>query len=203
MGQGEIEDNEQSGSQGEIASIWEKFRKDDKKALATLFELTSNRLYRYGTKFVVDEELVKDCIQELFIKLLQNQKNLPYLTNPVFYLFRALKNILINAIQEREKIVYFSPQEIPFHVTFYYQKEDESDLSEDIKDKFEKVINLLSDRQKEAIYLRFSAEMSYDEISELLGINYQSARNLIHRSIDKIRSEIGSALLSIFLLSLY
>ncbi len=203
MGQIEIEDNEQSISQSEIASIWEKFRKGDKKALAILFELTSNRLYRYGTKFIVDEELVKDCIQELFIKLLQNQQNLPHLMNPVFYLFKALKNILINAIQEKEKIIYFSPQEIPFHVKFFYQNEEESDISEDIKEKFEKVITLLSDRQKEAIYLRFQAEMSYEEISELLGINYQSARNLIHRSIDKIRSEIGSTLLTVFLFSLY
>lgn len=180
----------------ELSIIWNRFRTADKEAFANLFELTSDRLYRYGTKFVKDEELVKDCIQELFIKLHQNRQNLPDLKSPLFYLFRALRNLLIDTIQQRDKIVYFSTQELPFHVNFIFDPESE-DNKEEIKDKFEKVINILTYRQKEAIYLRYQAEMSYEEISTLMGINYQSVRNLIHRSLEKIRSEMN---LPLFLL---
>lgn len=176
--------------------IWQHFRKGDKKAFADLFELSSDRLFRYGMKLANDEEMVKDAIQDLFYKLHVNRTNLPEVENPLFYLFRSLKNILFDSVQQKEKIVYFSPQEMPFHVEFTYE-DTEEELEEETKEKFKKVINLLSDRQKEAIYLRFQAEMSYDEISQLLGINYQSARNLIHRSIEKIRSEMD---LSLFLL---
>lgn len=174
----------------ELLTIWTQLKQENEKAFSVLFELSSDRLYRYGMKFANDEELAKDCIQELFIKLYHNRKNLPEVKNPIFYLFGALKNILIDAIQQKEKIVYISPQELPFHVRFNFNPEDHAEAEDNIKDKFEKVMSLLSDRQKEAIYLRFQAEMSYEEISQLLNINYQSARNLVHRSIEKIRIEM-------------
>jgi RNA polymerase sigma factor (sigma-70 family) len=178
--------------------VWRQFRNGDKKAFATLFELTSDRLFRYGKHFVADSELVKDCIQELFTKLYENQREAPLLENPIFYLFKSLKNLLIDELRRSEKMVHISLQDIPFHVKFVYNEREIAETDEDIREKFERVISFLSDRQKEAIYLRFQSEMSYEEISELLGINYQSTRNLIHRSIEKIRAEIG--LKSFFLL---
>lgn len=181
--------NDQPHNPDKLLIIWNQLRGGDKNALASFFELTSDRLYRYGAKFVRDEELVKDCIQELFIKLHQNQRNLPDLNTPLFYLFRTLRNLLIDMIQQREKVVYFSPQELPFHVKFVFDPDNE-DVDEEIKERFEKVISLLSHRQKEVIYLRYQAEMSYEDISKLMGINYQSVRNLVHRSLEKIRSQM-------------
>lgn len=181
---------------------WNQFKQDDHKAFSRLFELSSDRLYRYGMKFANDEELVKDCIQELFIKLYNNRTILPEVKNPIFYLFGALKNLLIDAIQQKEKIIYFSPHELPFHVKFIYSADDQAEVDDDIKEKIEKVMSLLSDRQKEAIYLRFQAEMSYEEISQLLNINYQSVRNLIHRSIEKIRTEIDQKIFFALFISL-
>ena len=172
-----------------VTKIWLAFIKGDKKGFADLYEITFNRLYHYGMKFTTDEEVVKDCIQELFIKLYRNHRTLPELENPLFYLFRSLKNLLIDALQEKEKMIYFLPQEIPFHAKFIY-KNPEEERNEEIKEKIEEIVNLLSDRQKEVIYLRYQADMSYEEIAAILGINYQSVRNLIHRSIKKIRSEI-------------
>jgi len=187
--------------QDQETNVWKQFIEGDENAFAVLFEQASDKLYRYGMKFTVDEETVKDCIQDLFIKLYKNRNSLPGLENPLFYLFRSLKNLLIDALQQKERIVYLSPQEIPFHVKFIYDNQEE-DSDDDIKEKFEEVVNMLSDRQKEAIYLRFQADMSYEEISEILGINYQSVRNLIHRSVEKIRSIISNDLLILLFISM-
>lgn len=172
-----------------MKTIWEQFINNDENAFAALFEETSGPLYKYGLKFMANEDTVKDCIQDLFIKLYKNRHSLPKLENPTFYLFRSLKNLLFDAILQKEKVVYLSPQEISFHADFFYDNQEEP-VDDNIKEKFEEVVNSLSDRQKEAIYLRYQADMSYDEISKLLDINYQSARNLVHRSIEKIRSAI-------------
>ncbi|MCD7930589.1 MAG: sigma-70 family RNA polymerase sigma factor [Tannerellaceae bacterium] len=174
--------------------LWTQFREGDQQAFAKLFRDFSERLYRYGIKFVQDEELVKDSIQELFIRLHQNRSKLPDVVNPLFYLFQTLKNILIDALRQREKITYLSSEEIPFHVHFEYNDTGGEEDSESIKEQFDHVLSLLSERQKEAIYLRYSAEMSYEEIATLLNINYQSTRNLIHRAMEKIRSEINPSL---------
>lgn len=51
----------------------------------------------------------------------------------------------------------------------------------------------LTERQKEIIYLRFVHDMSIDEISQIMDINTQSARNLISRSLQKLRENIATA----------
>jgi RNA polymerase sigma-70 factor (ECF subfamily) len=45
----------------------------------------------------------------------------------------------------------------------------------------------LSNRQKEIIYLKYFQEMSYEEVSEVMGINYQVARNLLYQSVKALR----------------
>lgn len=51
-------------------------------------------------------------------------------------------------------------------------------------------LNALAPRQKEAIYLRFFEGLNYNEISGIMELNYQSARNLIHRAVEQVRKII-------------
>jgi Sigma-70, region 4. len=55
----------------------------------------------------------------------------------------------------------------------------------------------LTSRQREAIYLRYIREVPLEDIASMLNMNYQSTRNLIHRSILKLRKEL---LIAIFIL---
>jgi len=57
----------------------------------------------------------------------------------------------------------------------------------------------ISGRQKEIIYLRFVHEMSFEEISEIMEINIQSARNLLTRSMEKLRKEVSSTTILFFI----
>ncbi|MDR3058681.1 MAG: sigma-70 family RNA polymerase sigma factor [Prevotella sp.] len=182
----------------DFAQIWNDFREGDDQAFSILFETYLDPLYRYGMKFVSDEDIVKDCIQDLFVKIHTNRATLSATQNPKFYLLLSLKNLIIDTITRNKRLTYVSPENLPFIATYQYgEDEDQEEINEETKEKFEKVLGLLNPRQKEAIYLRFQMELSYEEISQLLDINYQSARNLIHRSITKIRENID---FSVFIL---
>jgi RNA polymerase sigma factor (sigma-70 family) len=50
-----------------------------------------------------------------------------------------------------------------------------------------KLLNRLTDRQREAIYYRFIEELSMEEISILMEMNTQSVQNIIQRSLKKLR----------------
>lgn len=52
---------------------------------------------------------------------------------------------------------------------------------------------VLSDREREAIALRFGAELSSREIGDQLGISPTAARMLVHRAITKLRGEVRDA----------
>lgn len=108
---------------------------------------------------------------------------------------------MIDNLAKYIKITYIAPEDLLFIATYQFEIQDDSnEIDDETKEKFEKVISLLNPRQEEALYLRLQLELSYEEISQLLGINYQSARNLIYRAISKVREnmEVG-IFISVFL----
>lgn len=168
--------------------LWLLFLGGDEDSLAEIYRRQYRNLYAYGTKFISDDELVKDCIQDLFIKLHCNRKQLRETVNLNTYLIRALKNKLFDSISS-----YTPMQDIenlPFDLKadddFIYLFEDsDDDLLQ--KQKLQKVLDLLSHRQRESIYLRYVQELDYEEVASILEINYQSAKNLVSRTLIKLR----------------
>ena len=68
--------------------------------------------------------------------------------------------------------------------------------------KIQEILNVLTPRQKEIIYYRYIQELSFDEICIMMDMNYQSAQNLIQRSLKKIRDLYGPAEVFLLLLSI-
>jgi len=96
--------------------LWESFRDGDDKAFSEIFNRHVQMLFRYGVKFIHDEEMVKDSIQELFVKLYHNRQNLSSTDNIHLYLFRALKNKLIDALYSRRDTISLSSTVLPFEI---------------------------------------------------------------------------------------
>ena len=72
--------------------LWDLFLKGDKKAFAHIYQKQYRLLLAYGIKLCDDPELVRDCIQDLFVKLHTNRKNLSPTLNINIYLICALKH---------------------------------------------------------------------------------------------------------------
>lgn len=171
--------------------LWDDFRNGNEKAFSEIFNRHVQMLFRYGLRFIPDEEMVKDSVQELFIKLYHNRQNLSPTDNIRLYLFRALKNKLMDALYSRKDTVSLSSTILPFDIVNPEETDKEDDWEFIIqKSQLNKGLKALTARQREAIYLRYTMEMSLEDISSLLEMNYQSVRNLIHRSIEKLRKEL-------------
>jgi RNA polymerase sigma factor (sigma-70 family) len=112
--------------------------------------------------------------------------------NIKYYLLRSLKNRLLD---ELARVQPENIDEVPF--SYLYKAADEDRQMDDdetallTRQYIEKIFENLTGRQKEAVYLYYMEELSYDEICRLLGMNYQSVRNLIHRALVKLREKLG------------
>jgi RNA polymerase sigma factor (sigma-70 family) len=62
-----------------------------------------------------------------------------------------------------------------------------------------KSINKLSSRQKEALYLRYHHGLTVEQVSEVLHLNYQSTKNLLHRAILHLRKELPASIVVLLL----
>ncbi len=172
--------------------LWYKFLKGDNQVLSVIYLQHSNALYDYGCRFSADKGLVKDCIQEVFCNLLRTRNNLSETDSVKFYLLKSLKRQILREIQTSgKKLVSINDQDYSFELSFRNYVDDQlNELNEEKQQALVEALKSLTDRQKEAIYLRFNRGLEYEEISVILNLNYQSSRALIHRAIEKLREVI-------------
>lgn len=67
----------------------------DDDAYASLYEEYVQDLYQYGLCFTSDTELVKDCIQDLFVYLYANRSHLEISCQVKTYLLVSLKHNIV------------------------------------------------------------------------------------------------------------
>lgn len=168
--------------------LWERFVGGDDKAYAQLYNLYIDDLFAYGMHFTTNRESVKDCIQEVFVTLYKNRSRRKEIENLKYYLFTSLKNELFALFKKSVEQYQIETIEPVFNAE--YSVEDilvEAETNRYNQERIKEVLQSLTPRQQEAIYYRYVEEMSYEHIGKLMQMNYQSVRNLIHRSIQKAR----------------
>ena len=172
--------------------LWSKFLNGDDHVLSLIYLKHSGSLFDYGCRFTVDKDLVKDCIQEVFCTLIRTRKNLSETDNVRLYLLKSLKRRILREIKNLgNQSTQLTDQNYSFDIFVTENIDDQlNELDEEKRLLLAEAMQSLTDRQKEAIYLRFNRGLEYEEISFLLNLNYQSARALIHRAIEKLRDII-------------
>lgn len=171
--------------------IWERFKEGDEDALTFVYFQYFHSMYQYGMKFSEDSEFIKDCIQDVFVKLIKSGSNLGATDNIQYYLFKALKNVIYKAFEKQKKIETIKTETVKFHSPFLLEEQilEKEDMSNKEK-ALAKALGELSERQREIIYLRYECEMTYEQICDIMQIKNESARKLVFRAIKSIKAII-------------
>ena len=169
-------------TQDESYIKWKLFLEGDDQAYSWIYTHYIQVLYNYGLQITPDSEIVKDCIQDVFVKIYKAKKKLMI----------ALKNNIYNTFnQERlQKNYAFSLYQTEEQLTVKNEFIDQEARHEEMNN-IKRMMKILTPRQREVIYYRFIEELSYDDICQIMGLNYQSAYNLLQRSLQKIREAYG------------
>lgn len=156
---------------------------------ATLYDKHIDNLFAFGSKFTQDREMIKDCIQDVFVRLFSRREMLEGVNNIDSYLYVALRNRIND---EFRRNVHNCDSEIN-DGNMKTVAENDAYAKERLQREhiltlcLEKAISKLSPRQRQIIDLYYVEKRKYDEICRIMGINYQSVRNLMHRSVCRLR----------------
>lgn len=178
--------------------LWNDFLSGSTEAYKTIYNTYVQSLFKFGNHFTKNEELIHDCVHDVFIDLHRYRKNLKTTNNIKLYLFISLKRKLFKILNEEGRYVPLDAENLSFFYSLSVSTEIEDDLKSKQFELLEKAMLGLSNRQREAIYLRFVTGLSYEELSKVLHMNYQSARNLIFRGIEKLRETCQKKSLVLF-----
>ena len=165
------------------------FQAGNRAAFSQLYNLHINVLFNYGLKLTIDKELLKDCIHDIFVKLYTKKDELGTIDNLRSYLFISLKNKLCDELRRRMYMSDTAVEEVS--ISTPTDVEDDYMEEEQRKNEFSlvrRLLDQLSPRQREALTLYYIEEKKYEDICEIMNMNYQSVRNLMHRGLTKLRS---------------
>lgn len=183
--------NSASFKLAQLQEAWSNFKDGDFASLGILFEIHYQELLYYGIKIVALPELVKDTIQDLFANVWERRDKMVSVDNFKAYLVISLRRELVRRITRIRKELSsdalatlqfsFSPED------FLISDEENKNHSRLLSQSMEG----LTDRQREVILLRFLHNLEFSEISQVLDMNIQSVRNLLFRSLEKIRKDMA------------
>ena len=182
--------------------LWQAFKKGDRTAFEALLNQYYPLLLNYGVRFYRDKEFVKDSVHDLFIEIWNRREHLADVVSVKSYLLQSLRR---NIIRESGRLKWFREADsisddlnfdAEFNIeTYLISRETENESLQKLQSELQK----LTKRQREAIFLRFNQDLSYEEIANIMSINYRSVVNLIHEAIKSIRQNWFVLLISSFL----
>ncbi len=172
--------------------------------IASLYNRYVDDLYTYALYLGFEKGIILDAIHDVFCKFAADEKRLQDVSNVKFYLFKSLKNRLNDLYKMQKKHIRLSAideQEVPFNIQVNIEEQlIDKEEQQQIKDQLSEMLDSLTERQREVVYLRYVQEYDYTQISELLNISVHGCRKLLSKAMQSLRENYG-AFVFLFLLS--
>ncbi|MEV4885995.1 sigma-70 family RNA polymerase sigma factor [Chitinophaga ginsengisegetis] len=182
--------------------LWYSYKEGDVKALEGLYELYYSPLTNYGFKFTPDNVCIEESMQDLFLKLWQNRERIESPAVVKQYLYLSFRRILLrkleyNPSRHEEEL---SGEHIPFQLELIgghpmVRKE----RMEELTAKVDMLLNILTNRQREAVFLKYYEDLSYEEIADIMHMNIVGGYKLIYRALESLREQFGDFTLLLIL----
>ena len=144
-----------------------------------------DKLLRYCYMKLRDRTLAEDITQETFIRFFES-KDYHSIGKEMAYLYTIARNLCIDYFRkQKEELIEDLPAKIQ-------EMPDSSDKVESIVDQLsiEQALDHLTDDEREAVVLRFSGELSVEDIAKSMDISRFAVRRRISSALEKLRKEM-------------
>ncbi len=167
-------------------NLFELIKASDEKAFEILFRLYYEPLVSFCIKYIQDKDLAKGLIQEIFVNIWENRKNLrPQPPSP--YLYRAAKNRCLNYIRH-QNVKY------EYHKEFEHEESFEETIINETSDKLVQIydsIDKLPPQCKRIFIMSRMHGLKHKEIAEELGIAVKTVKNQIGKALNHLKNDLS------------
>jgi len=146
--------------------IVEKVRSNDRDLYAVIIERYENKLLRYATNLIHDEDRASHIVQDSLVKAYINLNGFNTKKKFSSWIYRIVHNEAMNVVKKYQK-------EVPIPDNFDFESEE--DITKDFEQKetaahVEKCLKSIPLIYSEPLSLYYLDEKSYEEISDILRI---------------------------------
>ncbi|RAI94194.1 RNA polymerase sigma factor [Algoriphagus yeomjeoni] len=173
--------------------VWASFKSGDEAAFNYIYRKYVADLFNYGMQICKQEELIRDCLQKMFVDLRKNQAKLGDVQRIKGYLFIVFHRELFKFLKKERKLntdlISLENEENIFHIeTSHETKLIDEEFALEKKVEIANALNKLSTRQRQAIIMLYQEELSYKEIAEIMNFSeVKTARTLVYRAMERLK----------------
>jgi len=181
------------------AALMLRVKKGDTAAFTELVEKYKQPVMNVVYRTLRDANEAEDLAQNVFVQVYKSAHRYEISAKFSTWLFTIARNLCLNEIRRRsrhpaESLDVTRPEEEDQPLRQFEDKKNftppESLLQSELAQKIEAALAELPENQRTAILLCRQDELSYEEISEVLGCSLSATKSLIHRGRETLKEKL-------------
>lgn len=168
-------------------AILSRFREGDANAAANEFVRTYQRfVYATASRYLRSDEDAYDASQEVFIRALKNIHKFRGESSLSTWLYRITINVCSSMKRKQKLRSVFSLEDIEPHAHSHETAPDQMVQDNEFNDRLHAMLQQLPEKQRETFVLRYFHELSYEEISQMLGTSVGGLKANYCQAVKKL-----------------
>lgn len=156
-----------------------QIRAGDEEAADILVKRYYTDILRYCKRHIIDQNLAEDATQETFYRVFRSLMRYQDKERFRAWLYMIARNICIDENRKQKNTIPLESEDIGEESSEIHQIEN--------SDEIEQLLSVLPEEQREAILLYFEDELTYKEISKILGIPARTVQSRVKNGIKAIK----------------
>lgn len=168
-----------------LLCLQQKIAYGDEQAFERLMHETMPVLHAYALRMLRDQQLSEEVVMDVFVKLWQNRTGFGEVSNPLFYLLKAVKNTALNYLKSPARKALSAAELAEDRFALQISPEDVLISKEHIQ-QIQQALDELPPRSREVLLLCKEYRLSYAEVAELLGISQATVNVHMTQALKKL-----------------
>ena len=160
--------------------------------LSQLIERHQSRVYGYIMMTIRDRELSDDIFQDTFVKVITKLKEGSYNEEGKFiqWVLRIAHNLMIDHFRRESKITMLRGNEeydIFDTIQLYDSNHEDGIIKSQTDEKIRQLVERLPENQREVLFMRHYADMSFKDIAEATEVSINTALGRMRYALINLR----------------
>ncbi len=173
----------------------DRFLEGDESAFNALFEKYKRKIYLTAYRLLGNHEDAKDITQETLIKIYKELKNFRNESSLYTWIYRITTNLSLNLLKQKKLRSFFDFEDVDEWLFKDERQSPELSFREnELSNKIQEALKKLPEKQRTVFTLRYYDELTYEEISEILGTSVGALKANYFHAVNKLQKELKNVL---------
>ncbi len=174
----------------------ESYLSGNQSSFEILLDRHQARVFAYIHMLVKDRQLADDIFQDTFIKVIRTLKSGSYNEEGKFiqWVMRIAHNLIIDHFRKSKRLPMTDTGPDEFRgvnmLVMSDKSIEEQIITDQIHEDIRRMIDFLPEEQREVLYLRLYAEMSFKEIAEMTNVSINTALGRMRYALINMRKMV-------------